>query len=466
MIKFWSVCISILLFSSYSQSQTWMPSFFSDNMVLQHNDSVAIWGKDNPNTLVMIYGSWGQFATTVSDQNGYWKVKLVTAYAGGPYSLYVKGSTDLILNNILLGEVWFCSGQSNMEMPVKGYPGQPVINSNEMILESRNNNIRFFHTPRTPSIRPAYDVNSSWEIAEPATTLNFSAVAYSFAKRIQHVLGIPVGIIQSAWGGSTIESWMDIESLDTFSHIQSADTFPKANPNRSPCTMFNSMINPYIGYTIKGVLWYQGESNKDNAHQYEPLFSSLILSWRKHWKQGNFPFYFVQIAPYEMGKSNGAFLREAQLEAMLHVPNTGMVVTLDIGEKNEIHPSQKEQIGNRLAYWALAKTYNIKGIAFSGPIFKAMEKKLDGKMLLTFEYAQNGLTSFGDTLVNFEISGIDRIFYNATAIINRDNPSTVLVWNDSIRNPVSVRYAFKSWVKASLFNTEGLPASSFRTDKW
>lgn len=466
MLKIILVFFMLLITGQYCIAQTRMPSFFSDRMVLQQNDSVSIWGTDIPKTRVMVACSWGSNASVITNENGNWRIKIATVRAGGPYTLLVKGSSELLFQNILLGEVWFCSGQSNMEMPVKGFSGQPVISSNEAILSSANDRIRFFRTPKKAVEVPATDIKGTWETADPAVTGNFSAAAYFFAAKIHSTLGIPIGIIQSAWGASTIESWMDSASLASFPHNKIPDTLPALNPNRTPVVMFNSMLAPFIGYTIRGVLWYQGEANRENAQEYQLLFASMIRSWRDKWKQGDFPFYFVQIAPFEGGKANAAFLREAQLKTMLTVPETGMVVALDIGDRTVIHPPQKKQIGDRLAYWALAKTYGIKGITYSGPVYKTHTITKEGRVILNFEHCENGLASFGKALTGFEIAGEDSVFHPATAVIDRDNPKMVRVWNDSIKRPVSVRYAFKSWTEASLFNTGGLPASSFRTDNW
>jgi sialate O-acetylesterase len=452
--------------TTVSLAQTRLPAMFGDNMVLQQQQLVAVWGQDDPGKKIDVTGSWGQSAGTVTDVKGYWKLKLQTPVAGGPYTVKIKGSKEIILQNVLIGEVWFCSGQSNMEMPVKGYNNQPVIGSNETILNSANDNIRFLNTPRAVSITPLYDVKGEWKTAGPATTGNFSATAYYFAKKIQSVLGVPVGIIQSAWGASTIESWMDQQSLLEFKNKVIPDKLPDSLPNRTATILYNSMLHPYIGYTIKGVLWYQGEANRENADEYHALFTSMINSWRTKWQQGDFPFYFVQIAPFEPGKVNAAFLREAQLQTMLSVKNTGMAVTMDIGERSLIHPAQKEQVGNRLAYWALTKDYNVKGIAFSGPVYKQLEKTANGRLMLTFDYCDQGLTSFGKPLTDFEIAGEDKLFYPAQAMIRNDKNGAIVVWNDTVKNPVSIRYAFKNWAEGSLFNTQGLPASSFRTDNW
>lgn len=455
-----------LLFCQLLTAQIVMPDFFSNGMVLQQQTDAAIWGVDKPNTKISVKGSWGISVSGKTDQNGNWKVKINTPAAGGPYSLTIKGSNTITLNDLLIGEVWFCSGQSNMEMPVKGYANQPVIGSNEAILNSSNDQIRFFNTPRAVSLTPLYNSAGSWRAANPSTTGNFSATAYFFARKVQSVLKIPVGIIQLAWGASSIESWMDKESLSGFAEKKIPDSLPVAEPNRTPTILFNSILHPYIGYTIKGILWYQGETNRENANEYQVLFSSMLQSWRKHWNQGDFPFYFVQIAPLEPGKVNAAFLREAQLKSMLAEKNVGMAVTMDIGHRTIIHPAQKETVGNRLAYWALAKAYNIGGIAYSGPVFEKMETAKEGKIQLNFTYCDLGLTSFGKPLSHFEVAGEDRVFYPAQAVFTKDKNKSITVWSEQVPQPVAVRYAFKNWAEASLFNTYGLPASSFRTDNW
>lgn len=466
MLKQFLLVFTALILQQFAVAQTRLPSFFSDHMVLQQQQQVAIWGTDQPGKTVKVEASWGARATATTNAQGKWKLKLSTPTAGGPHSIQITGSSQVILKDVLIGEVWFCSGQSNMEMPVKGFLNQPIIGSNEMILNSANEQIRFFQTPRSTSLTPISQVNSTWKAAHPQTTGNFSAVAYSFAKKLNQVLGVPVGIIQSAWGASTIESWMDAASLANFPHVRLPDTLPTVNPNRTPTILYNTMLHPYIGYTMKGVLWYQGEANRENAPDYQSLFSTMIRSWRKQWQQGDFPFYFVQIAPFEPGKVNAAFLREAQLKTMQQVNNTGMVVTLDLGERTVIHPAQKEPVGIRLAYWALANDYGFKGIAYNGPVYKSMQQLENGRLQLSFDFAGSGLSSFGKALTGFEIAGEDQVFHPAQAVIVGDKAGLLRVWNDSIPKPVSVRYGFHSWAEASLFNTEGLPASSFRTDNW
>ncbi len=467
MFRYFVMAAVCIFFTNQSFSQTQVPSFFSDDMVLQQQQQVSFWGTDKPNTKISVSGSWGKNAMAITDNIGGWKVKLQTPVAGGPYTVVIKGSNMVTMKNVLIGEVWLCSGQSNMEMPVKGYHNQPVIGSNESILNSSNDKIRMFTQQHTTSLIPLYDSKGKWNSASPSNTGNFSATAYFFAKKLQMLLGVPIGLIHTSWGASTIESWMDKETLSGFKNVLIPDTIPKTAPQTWPTIMYNAMLHPFIGYTIKGAIWYQGEANRVNANEYQSLFTAMIESWRKQWSQGDFPFYFVQIAPFGYLKLNAGFLREAQLKTMQSVKNTGMAVTLDIGEQTAIHPSQKEAVGNRLAYWALTKDYSIEGISFSGPVYKNMKITNNSSINLTFEYSGLGLSSFGKPLNEFEIAGEDKIFYSANAIINNnDKGGGVTVWSDSVKNPLSVRYAFKNWVEGSLFNTQGLPASSFRTDDW
>ncbi len=467
MIKFLFSFLLSFVFAHVASSQTQMPSFFSDSMVLQQQTAAAIWGTDKPNAQIIVKGSWGQSSKTATDGNGKWRLKLATPAAGGPYTLVIKGSQTLTFNNVLIGEVWLCSGQSNMEMPVNGYANQPVIGSNETILNSTNPNIRVYTSTRLVSRTPADKMKGNWKYASPATTGSFSATAYYFAKKLHMATGVPVGLIVTAWGASSVESWMDSTTLASFTKVVIPDKVVYNQANVTHTIMYNTMLHPYIGYTIKGAIWYQGESNRRNPKEYQALFSAMIDSWRKQWQQGTFPFYFVQLAPHGTNVNNsGALVREAQLKSMQSVEKTGMAVTLDIGEQANIHPSQKELVGNRLAYWALAKDYNLKGIGFSGPVYKNMEKTKGDSLVVSFDYAELGMTTFGKPLSEFEIAGQDSIFYPARAIFTRDRRNCITVWSDSVKNPVSVRYAFKNWVEGSLFNTYGLPASSFRTDNW
>ncbi len=461
------ILIAAILFAKVTTAQTWLPSFFSNQMVLQQNEEVFIWGKDDPRTKITATGSWGAKASAKADKNGKWEVKLQTAPAGGPYTLTVQGSEKIVLDDILLGEVWFCSGQSNMQMSLKGYNNQPVIGSNEQILHSRNDLIRMFTVTREASMEPLEDVTGDWQKASPATTGDFSTTAYFFGKQIHDVTGLPIGLIHSSWGGSKAEAWMDSIALSSFPEISLPEQMPENRQNHTPTLLYNAMVHPFIGYTMRGAIWYQGESNREQARQYESLFPAMIESWRGHWEQDDFPFYFVQIAPFRYDGAeevSSAFLREAQLNSMLNTKNTGMAVTMDIGECDCIHPAEKNLVGKRLAFWALANDYGIEGIMASGPVYKQMQITNDGEVKISFDYLDRGLSFFGNVPKGFEVAGADKVFYTAHAKINGDR--TLSVWSDDVAAPVAVRYAFKNCSEGTLYNTAGLPASSFRTDNW
>ena len=464
--------LGFLLFSSSLFAQTELPSFFNDNMVLQRNETVAIWGHDKPNVQIKVAGSWGNSASIKSDEKGGWKLKLQTPEAGGPHKLIINGSDEIVFSNVLIGEVWLCSGQSNMDMPLKGYGNNSSINGgNEAILNSTNNQIRFFDTERKVSLEPLDNVTGQWQAAAPATVGDFSATAYFFGVKLNRILNVPIGLIHSSWGGSNVEAWTDKQTLLAFKEIKMPDHIPQVSKDKKPAfqtptLLFNGMIKPFIPFSIKGVIWYQGESNVFTSETYKERFTAMIQSWRTLWKQENMPFYFVQIAPWdytEYGKFNSAFLREAQVQTLQTVDNVGMAITMDIGDCVDIHPAEKKLVGDRLAYWALAKSYGIEGFAFSGPIYKSMSIT-DKKIKLDFEYSANGLSSSKEIIAGFAIAGADKVFHAAIAKINKDK--TVMVWSDKVQKPVHVRYAFDNCTEGSLINTEGLPASSFRTDNW
>lgn len=464
------VLFSLLLFYSISVlGQTKLPSFFSNNMVLQQNQKVAIWGTDKPKTSILVEGSWGEKASAKTDANGKWKVELQTPQASrNAYDVNIKGSSTVNLKNVLIGEVWICSGQSNMEMPIKGMKNQPVAGSNEAVANARNNQIRLFTVEKKASLTPLDDVTGNWQEASPASVKTFSATAYFFGKKLNDVLDIPIGLINTSWGGSDARAWVNKEVANELKLKAIAETMPKKGIQQSSTLLYNGMLHPLVGLSIKGVAWYQGESNKLRAEQYKSLFPALIKSWRAEWKLGDFPFYFVQIAPFSYEKRqkkvNAAYLREAQLQTMQTVKNTGMVVTADIGDCECIHPKEKKTVGNRLAYWALSETYGIEAITASGPIYREIEI-VGNKATITFHHADLGFSFFGkDPSKAFEIAGEDKVFYPAK--VQLDKRRRVNVWSDKVSKPVAVRYAFKNCVEGVLYNTDGLPASPFRTDNW
>lgn len=637
-----------------------LTSLFSDHMVLQQKSNVKFWGTDKPNNEITISTSWENESKTIVDINGHWNVSIGTPSAGGPFKIEIKSNQHkIVLNDIMIGEVWLASGQSNMEMTLMGWPPNDIINNaDEEIAKSSNSKIRMFNVEKQISINPLGDVKGSWKVSSPEETKNFSASAYFFAKELFKKLQVPIGIINSSWGGTPAESWTSKKTIDTFNEFKSvtqsintSDLFknelkwfsqfkaigipttdeqwinlnlldnliveksyndsdweeiqlpgrydnqinggefngavwfrknividnldsdyiltigavddmdetyvnghkiggligmgfwnkkrefkiPKSilkkgnntiavraidaegvgeiigpmtlsnnnikvslNGNWKykliaeiynnkfylyginnidfnsriktiklnsgvPTVLYNGMINPLVPYTIKGVIWYQGESNVGRADQYENLFPAMIRDWREKWNY-DFPFYYVQIAPYQYNINKDSLLdqsqelREAQRNS-LKTKNTGMVVTMDIGNFNNIHPSNKQDIGSRLARLALSNNYSIN-IVPSGPIFNGL-KVIGSKLILEFENPGSRLISKGD-LLGFEIAGADKkyVFANATIINNQ-----VELYSDKIKNPLYARYAWKDKAVPSLFNLEGLPASSFKYEE-
>lgn len=638
----------VLVVCCYLASLTYadvrLPAVFGDHMVLQQKKTVFIWGWAEPGEKVRVKGSWQWFgASAKADEDGKWKVRIQTPKAGGPVTLTIRGDNDIVLNDILIGEVWVCSGQSNMEMGMT-----MVDNPAEEIAKADYPDIRLFDVARAVSNVPLQDVEGNWVKCSPDTAANhgawggFSACAYYFGRKLHKELNVPIGLITTNWGGTPAEAWTSAETLkqfDTFKaalenpeklkaayqqklrdweaqidHIdpgyqagwykydmddadwnemeqpqewtgtelggfdgivwfrrttslppswakqdmelhlgpvddidtlwfngvkigstarwdkprvyripasvlhvgkntitvrvidtgggggfhgqvedmrigpvganakacatvartwkykvsrQGADIpsvpmdISKDSPNR-PAVLYNAMIAPLIPFRIAGVIWYQGESNCYDPILYRKLFPAMIADWRKQWDQGKFPFYYVQIAPYEYNDATcSQALREAQMMT-LSVPNTGMAVTMDIGAEKDIHPKNKMAVGDRLALWALAKTYGQKGIVYSGPLYESM--KVEGDTVrIKFDYVDGGLVVKDSQLRDFEIAGQDKNFVPAKAVIDGD---TTVVSSNQVKNPLAVRYGWSNRVDGSLFNKAGLPASSFRTDDW
>jgi sialate O-acetylesterase len=463
-----------LLSFSLLNAQITLPPFFADNMVLQQQAEVGFWGKARPGSSVQISTSWNNKKyTATADANGKWKTRISTPSAGGPYEIRVTGGNTIVLHDVLIGEVWLCGGQSNMEMPMKGFRDQPVLGSNDAIYNSTNDKLRLFTVPRSVKTTPQDTVkHSTWKKAEPESVSNFSATAYYFGRMLQERLKVPVGLVHISYSGSAAEAWMSEAALKEFPEIK----IPKATDStgigsRTATVFYNGMIGPFFGYGIKGAIWYQGESNKDNPDQYEKLFPAMVRFWREQSGQGDFPFYYVQIAPYNYGqlptnsrevKANSAFLRDVQRKCVKIIPNSGMAVVMDIGEESLIHPANKEAGGKRLALMALAKTYGLKGFAYTSPSYESMS--VSGSLVtIRFTDAPNGLTSFTKPLTHFEVAGADKFWRPAKASIRG---GAVVVSSPDVATPVAVRYAFRDWVVGDLYSTEGFPVSSFRTDDW
>ena len=511
-----AVCLAVLISGiSSARADVRLPAVFSDNMVLQRGEPVPVWGwADADEKITVRFG--GQKKTTKADGKGRWHLALdPLEVKKKPRTLTVAGGNTLKFRNVLVGEVWICSGQSNMEWPVSS-----SNDSAQEIASADYPRIRLLTVKRATADQPKQDFKGEWVECSPETVGSFSAVGYFFGRKLHKELGVPVGLIDSTWGGTPAEAWTSREALEKRetldpllkrwrSRIESYDAEqakaaykkkldawkqaaakarsenakPPRKPRRPsdpadnsdrPTTLYNAMIAPLVPYAIRGVIWYQGESNASRAYQYRTIFPTMIRSWRRAWNEDELPFYFVQLANYMERKdqpsdSAWAELREAQLMTLRELPHTGMAVTIDIGEASDIHPRNKQDVGKRLARWALAKQYG-KDIAHSGPIFKRAEFK-DGKAVLHFEHLAGGLVAKGDALADesqrklkgFAIAGPDKQFKWAEAKIEGD---TVIVSHPKIDDPKAVRYNWADNPAGNLYTKAGLPASPFRTDDW
>jgi len=443
----------------------------SNNMVLQQQSSAAIWGKADPGEKISIKTSWtDKTVQTTADKNGKWKISITTPAAGGPYTMQIKGKNIIELSNILVGEVWLCSGQSNMDMVMTGYPGQPVYNANDEIAKANRykNAIRLFKVKKDLSFEPKEEVTGTWTVCSSESLANFSATGYFFGKTLYEALGVPIGLIHCAWGGTRSEPWTSIETLKKFPEVNLTKYEQRVKGANTSSMIYNAMLKPLTNYRIKGAIWYQGESNRNEPETYAKIFPAMIQNWRRDWGY-DFPFYFAQIAPFAYGAPNAigsALLREAQYKTAQTVPNTAMAVMLDIGEQNCIHPRRKDITGQRLAYCALAKTYGLKGVAYTAPTYKSFEVKDDGSVIVKFDnMAPQGLEQIHREITGFELAGEDKVFYPARAKVQRWGKE-VKVWCDKVKKPVAVRYCFKNWCVGELRGTNGLPVSSFRSDNW
>ena len=505
----------IVLAASFATADVRLPAIISDNMVIQADTKAPIWGWAKPKeTVTVAIGKQKQTAT--ADANGKWMVKLKPMKPSDkPLEMVVAGKNIITVKNILVGQVWLGSGQSNMEWPVT-----LAMDPNTEIRNAAYPAIRLFSIARSTAFSPAADCNGRWVECSPQTVGGFSAVAYFFGRELHKELKQPVGLINSSWGGTIAETWISAGSLranpDFAPILQRHEATLKMYPNgqsdyekafqqwqkdandaakaskpepakpalpfgmqnpQGASLLYNGMIAPVVPFAIKGVLWYQGESNAGRAKQYQTLFPALITDWRNQWHEGDFAFYFVQLANFfnhqpnnrpsqlpTLGKpeaSGWAELREAQTMT-LSLPNTGMAVTMDIGNPYDIHPTNKQEVGRRLALWALAKNYGFKELVYSGPLYKKMKIEKNG-IRIYFDNVGSGFASNGEQLKGFAIAGEDQKFVWANATVDKN---TVLVWSEKIDKPVAVRYGWANWIECNLFNKEKLPASPFRTDDW
>lgn len=451
--------ILFLIFSNTASANVTLPNIFSDNMVLQRNSEVTFWGFANPQEEVVITPSWNNEIYKIKASNqAKWQIVIPTPKEGGPYTITIKGYNEIVLKNILIGEVWICSGQSNMEMNASW----GIENGDEAVKNAVNPNIRFFLVPKLTATTPQNNISGTWKECAPETMKYFSAVGYFFGKRLQEELkNVPIGLISSNWGGTPAEIWMPEEVIQNDAVLLEAAKTRKEESYgpHQPGRAFNAMIYPLTKFKIAGALWYQGESNVGST-VYDKTLSGLITSWRKLWNY-DFPFYYVQIAPYKYGEDHfgGSVIRDAQRKVLQEVPNTGMIVTSDISTAADIHPKDKKSVGIRLANLALANTYKTNTALVNGPLYKGISIEKN-KITATFDYAE-GLYFKDKKADLFEVAGADNVFYKANAVIKNN---TVVLQSDKVKAPVKVRYAWKNTDQASLFNKANLPASSFITE--
>ena len=506
------VCPLLLSLTSSLSAEVKLPALFTDHMVLQQKHENPVWGtaEAGEKISVSISGSDRLFKAT-ADENGNWKVTLDPMPASAkPQTITVKGKNETVtINDVLVGEVWLCSGQSNMQWSVS-QADDPDLE----VLTANFPQIRLITVPQVGTQEPQSDFKGQWELCTPETVPSFSAVGYFFGRQLHQTLNVPVGLIDNAWGGSACEAWIkrDLLAADeqfkpllerwtqtekNHNHqkamanyqmqlknwqakVKEAKESGKPLPRRPraprnpltgqhrPANLYNGVLKPVIGYGIKGTIWYQGESNATRAYQYRALFPLMIQSWRDEWNQGDFPFYWVQLADFmdevsEPGDSGWAELREAQTMTMSKLKNTGEAVITDLGEAHDIHPKNKQDVAKRLARWALAKDYGID-IVYRSPLYKSMEKS-GKKIVVSFDHAGGGLDTFDVRKpIGFTIAGKDQKFVSAQAkIVGRDK---VEVWSDAVSEPAAVRYAWANNPVCNMQNREGLPLTPFRTDDW
>ena len=463
------------------QAKVKLPHLVSDGMVIQHSSDVRLWGWDKPGKKVTVTTSWSdETAQATTGKDGRWLVSVKSPAASfTPLEITFDDGEKTTVKNVLAGEVWVCAGQSNMEMTVRGFDMCPVVDYNNEVLDAADG-IRSAKIPSRMSTTPLDDADTSWRISSAHTVSGFSATGYFFAKTLRKALNVPIGLIETNKGGSRVESWLDEDNLKKYTK-EDLDSATMKNRFKwdfhYPLLWGNATFHPILNYTVKGIIYYQGCSNVgDPAGQYTERLKMLVEQWRRDFKEGDIPFYFVQIAPYVYGDgiegTSGAKLREQQYNASKVIPNSGIVCTNDLVypyEKGQIHPAQKQQVGQRLAYQALNKTYGFKEIICESPVYKSMIIQ-DGAAYISFDNLANGYSRWED-IEGFEIAGADKKFHKATAVKywapgNDPRNETICVSSPEVKAPVAVRYCFKNFEIGNLKNQGGLPLIPFRTDNW
>lgn len=463
-----NLILAFIMIGFALMSKPQLPEILSDGMVLQQNSKVKIWGKADSGKTLKVTTSWGtETGSAVADNNGNWLVMIDTPEASfTPHTITVSDGEEVVLNNILIGEVWLASGQSNMEMPLNGFWNNPIKGANDVITNAgQYPAIRFVTIQRAQSFEPLETAEGKWQVSNPDNAPQFSATAFFFAETLHKALNVPVGIIVSSWGGSKVEAWTNREILETYKDVVlEEETVNKLNPMSRPLLMYNAMIHPITNYNVNGFIWYQGESNIGAHEVYPERLNNMVTLWRELWENENLPFYYAEIAPFEYGDGDlGAYIREAQYDAQKLISNSGMISTNDLVEEYEkynIHPRNKTDVGKRLAYMALNRNYGFDQVETNGPEYESMEIVND-KVLITFKHAENGFNRTSN-ITGFEIAGEDGVFVPAEARLNR---MKVEVFNEDIKNPTAVRYCFRNFQIGNLANTRELPVVPFRTDR-
>lgn len=489
----------LLAATQFCQAEMKLSPVFGDSMVVQRDKPIHIWGWTTAGTEVRAELA-GHEGKAKSDADGRFDIMLDPLPAGGPHQLTIEGDEVRNFSDVLVGEVWICSGQSNMAWPVSS-ANDPDLES----LSANYPNIRLISVPQVASQEPLNDFNGKWEACSPETVKSFSAVGYFFGRQLHQTLDVPIGLIDNAWGGSAAEAWIergDLEKAGQYSELlskwdktvaeydheaamanyrerlakwQASKKGGRPRPprdqvasNHRPANLFNGVLHPVLGYTIRGVIWYQGESNAGRAYQYRDLFPLMIQTWRQRWGQDDFPFYWVQLADFrnevdQPGGSDWAELREAQTLTMSKLKNTGEAVITDLGEAADIHPRNKQDVAKRLSRWALANVYEYS-VPFRSPTFRSVEFQ-DGKAIVKFDHIGSGLDTFDvKQPIGFAVAGDDKQFVLANArIVGKD---TIEVWSEGVGSPVAVRYAWADNPVCNVQSADGLPMTPFRTDQW
>ena len=464
---------------SIASAKVELAPIFADNMVLQQQTDAALWGKSEPGKKVTITTSWSKAKVVVNaDADGKWFARVATPVAGGPYEITFNDGEKVTLKNVLIGEVWICSGQSNMQMQMKGFAGQPIDGATDIILTAKASTpIRSCNLKRIKALDPQETCPATWYEHNPEGVSEASATAYFFAKMLYDVLQVPVGIINVSWGGTPIEAWMNPELLkkEFASELQldhlDTKVWPEKNPYKAPGVLYNGMLHSVAKYTAKGFIWYQGCDNKSRFEQYKRLQPAFVQMLRDEWGNQEMPFYFTQIAPYKYGDPEGrvaGYMMWAQAQTLDVIPHSGMAATHDAGELACIHPADKKSVGDRLAYLALSNDYGYDIIDANPPIYESFTVvEVDGvnEALVKFKVGKLGLCPISTELDGFELAGEDGVFYPAKARVHKDR-KLLRVRCPEVPNPVAIRYGMRNYSEATLFNCSGIPVSPFRTDNW